>query len=281
MKPYFHKELTERPRYGGKYTKKKYAKRSLLVSKTKEELPNNESVRKLHDERKGFSDHIKPLYRFLLSNVGRSWNEVHSEISEHIKLSSTVQRHILEHVDGYVETEVEMIDGEPYYSRQRSWQRDSRITSSSRYTQLYVNPETGILCKAKTELPKPRAIDYTLVVDPERPKIQYRKIYKNISKNRKTDLFVGFWYRLELDHIPELVTETRMTRVYDSKTKQYLEERTPETFIPGTDAFLGLLRGLDSGMLEKYYGNPNLYCWKMSQVNSEDLVFINSVLNEP
>lgn len=53
-------------------------------------------------DRKTFSDHLGPLRRFLLSRVGRRWDDVYSEIVE--KVPKGLHRHHLDtHLESYVE----------------------------------------------------------------------------------------------------------------------------------------------------------------------------------
>lgn len=92
---------------------------------------------------KWLNENLAPLRRFLRSRVGQPWDKVHGEICARIAPRSTVQQHVLQHLDGYVELHPVMIDGWPHhpisygahgYQRLANW-RDS----------FYVCPETGIL----------------------------------------------------------------------------------------------------------------------------------------
>lgn len=95
MRKDMSKLITERPRRGGKYNRKGRAVDD-------REMPKVQGIRRPYTDRKEFSDNLQPLKRFLHSAVGRTWAAVHSEISAHIKLTSTVQRHVLEHLRQYV-----------------------------------------------------------------------------------------------------------------------------------------------------------------------------------
>jgi hypothetical protein len=107
-----------------------------------DDLPKNEGYRRPHVERKHFSDLLGPLERFLISNVGRVWNDVYSEICEQISPDSTVQIHILGHVEDFVCKNVFMAeDGDLRYVTDRGW------ISHVGYGDMYVDPETGILSR--------------------------------------------------------------------------------------------------------------------------------------
>ena len=43
---------------------------------------------------KWLNENLNPLKRYLASQVGRPWRKIYSEISEHLKPSSTVQQHV-------------------------------------------------------------------------------------------------------------------------------------------------------------------------------------------
>jgi hypothetical protein len=52
---------------------------------------------------KSLTDKLNPLIRFLRSNVGRPWDKVYGEIRAHIGTNSTLDMHILEHLDWFVD----------------------------------------------------------------------------------------------------------------------------------------------------------------------------------
>ncbi len=105
-----------------------------------EGLPHHEGMRRPYRDGYGakeLSDHIGPLYCFLRKQVGRPWYKVYSEIREHVRADSTVQRHLLRHVEDFVSVHVARgPDG-------RLWDRSG---AHGRYAgSFYVDPRTGIL----------------------------------------------------------------------------------------------------------------------------------------
>jgi hypothetical protein len=94
---------------------------------------------------KWLNENLAPLRRFLLSRVGRPWDDVHSEIAAHIAPRSAVQTHVLSHLEQYVERNVVMINGWPHHPI--AWGKDRknyRPLASWKYS-FYVCPETGLL----------------------------------------------------------------------------------------------------------------------------------------
>ncbi len=60
---------------------------------------------------KHFNETLNPLKRYLASNVGRPWDKVYSEISEHLKPSSTVQQHVRDHLQDFVAIKTRSLTG--------------------------------------------------------------------------------------------------------------------------------------------------------------------------
>jgi hypothetical protein len=93
------KVIVERPRGGGGGLR--YPRARLRDWTPIEESPRRQSIRRPWDEcgyRKGLNENLAPLRRYLLSNVGRPWDKVFSEMSRHMRLDSAVQLHIWQHV---------------------------------------------------------------------------------------------------------------------------------------------------------------------------------------
>ena len=113
-----------------------------------EDLPHREGMRRPYRDGYGakeLTDHLGPLYRFLRKQVGRPWNKVYGEIREHVRADSTVQRHLLRHVEDFVSVHVARgPDG-------RLWDRSG---THGRYARcFYVDPRTGILRANKPGAP--------------------------------------------------------------------------------------------------------------------------------
>jgi hypothetical protein len=67
--------------------------------------PKTIGLRRHAQERGGYkmlNENLAPLRRYLEAQVGRPWNVVYSEISANLKPSSTVQQHMRDHLDDFV-----------------------------------------------------------------------------------------------------------------------------------------------------------------------------------
>jgi len=88
--------------------------------------------------RKSLNENLAPLRRYLRSQVGRPWNKVFSEISQHLRPDSAVQKHVLDHLKQDVATVVVLAGGE--------WiAQDGRLLFRSYGPLFFVCPRTGLL----------------------------------------------------------------------------------------------------------------------------------------
>jgi hypothetical protein len=90
--------IVERPRIPA-YKARKGRQRDL------DNLPSHEGMRRgaaLRGDRKTLNENLKPLRRYLEKLVGRPWDKVYSEIAEHLRVSSTVQQHVRDHLKDFV-----------------------------------------------------------------------------------------------------------------------------------------------------------------------------------
>jgi len=210
------KVIVERPRYGSRkattddpkgWNKKKFGNSHPDM----EDLPSKESMsagRKHGYDRKQLNEHLNPLYRYLDKQVGRPWDKVYSEICERIRLTSTVQRHILQHVDQHVATAVFAADdGTPMVNM--GWGGARPVWD---YHDLYVHPVDGLLKRVK--VPKGYKSPYryqpwhqpkrccSRVDGPDRGAVKDCKTWHQFHK------IDGVWFVAELAKIPLPLTET-------------------------------------------------------------------------
>ena len=95
--------------------------------------------RQLGYKLKMFNENLRPLLRFLQSRVGRPWNDVYSEITAQLNRQSTIQDHVLQHLQWeVVKHTVRAADG-------RVWEWGPNHSPCDHKGGFYVEPETGRL----------------------------------------------------------------------------------------------------------------------------------------
>ena len=125
------KVIVERPRHG----------RGLCFPRARlrdwgpiEESPRRQGMKRPWLEagrEKCLNENLAPLRRYLLSNVGRPWDKVFGEMSQHMRLDSAVQLHIWQHVQHDVCFDAIRFGGARSTSTAAVW-RSARSFSSRR-----------------------------------------------------------------------------------------------------------------------------------------------------
>ncbi|AKG22246.1 hypothetical protein [Calothrix sp. 336/3] len=142
--------VIERPRHGWRMSSKKVTGYKKSLHKLTD-IAINEGLLspyliKTRFKTKGFSDHLSPLYRWLRSQVGQPWDLVYSQLCTTLDITTLSGQHILSHIWQFVERNVVIIDGLPYPKDKQEYPLGYRHSIWGDRHQLYVHPETGILC---------------------------------------------------------------------------------------------------------------------------------------
>lgn len=108
-----------------------------------DQLPHTIGMRRSMRQKGGLkrlNENLSPLRRYLEKQVGRPWNKVYSEISTNLRVRSTVQMHVRDHLRDFVNLH-------PRIVYQSIWLRDgTRERVETGWPQLlYVDPRDGIL----------------------------------------------------------------------------------------------------------------------------------------
>jgi hypothetical protein len=142
---------------------------------------------------KGLNETLNPLKRYLASKVGRPWDKVYSEISEHLKPTSTVQQHVRDHVDDFVATKTRMKGGvvvvTPRFGGERKLEDD--------WCLYYVHPRTGLLRKNE------KYKRWTVRQREARQKVEAERAARMRVVDAKTQLHLlkGVWWEVKLAKI--------------------------------------------------------------------------------
>jgi hypothetical protein len=138
-----HKVVIERPRWNPGPDKN--GRRANLPD---ELLPKYEGIKRPHRHRKGLTDLLGPLKRWLFSQVGRPWNDVYSEACAVIKADSVIRAHVKTHLLQFVERNTFMQDGHVCVLEFSYRGRGVIRVDERRYrgNLFFVHPETNLLC---------------------------------------------------------------------------------------------------------------------------------------
>lgn len=145
MRKDMSKVIVERPRTGRAAAGMRPGRTRMLADDDGEPIKaKGARVPKRREQKtKNLNETLAPLRRYLESQVGRPWDKVYSEISEHLKPTSTVQQHVRDHLEDFVAIKTRTENGKIWVTRrwggpmplERSWMR------------YYVHPRTGLLRK--------------------------------------------------------------------------------------------------------------------------------------
>ena len=191
------KVIVERPRRKG------YQTRSGRPSPL-EYQPHTQGMRTPHVRHHGgkeLNENLAPLKRFLLSRVGEPWDKVYSEISENLRVDSTVQAHVRDHVTDFVSVTCSMRDGEIYV-------HDYGVRPlNSSGSELYVDPEDGVLKKNPHYMSWNRRRKNQNAEHQEKLQATQRNVEGVELRKHK-----GIWYQVQVLPVPpvENIVYTRM-----------------------------------------------------------------------
>jgi len=157
---------------------------------------------------RGLNENLRPLQRFLRSQVGRPWNKVYSEIARIIDRRNTVQQHVYQHLEDFIAVKV-------------AWQ-DDRLVDLAAYggiaglsQELYVDPRTGLLClnkdyRSRGQKRRERAAAHEAEADAR------QRIIDHLTQ---LHLIEGEWYEIRFAPLPlgawmNVVEQGRTVRRY-------------------------------------------------------------------
>ena len=175
--------IVERPRLGGNFGRKGRAK-------ALDNLPTKIGMRRFHAEtgsQKYLNENLAPLRRYLERQVGRPWNKVFSEIAAHIRVDSTVQQHVRQHLDDFVAVN----------PRRDVQDRYGRYLSRPWHQPLYVDPGDGLLKRTDRLAEVRRA----LPLKKEKPAPPATEV--RLSDERVLRRIDGLWHEVSMKPLPD------------------------------------------------------------------------------
>jgi hypothetical protein len=213
-----------------------------------EERPQKVGMRAGHLNRKGLNENLAPLRRFLIGSAGRPWDKVRSEVLAQIDQRSTVQQHIMEHVDDYVLTEVvakPRSDTQPgkrgvVFLYRPSYSRSGAmlLVQESR-SPLFVDPRTGILRETHSQVHR-KAAKLQSNADRE---TEHTKTIRVIDSTHQFRRFDDVWYEVVIAPIPgtrlwewqrrhmKSDDQAKLEKVWCALEKRWLSRFNADTYV--------------------------------------------------
>jgi hypothetical protein len=177
-----------------------------------EDLPTYEGLRKaqaLRGDRKELNENLTPLRRYLERQVGRPWDKVYSEIAAHLRVDSTVQQHVRDHLSDFVAVKPRRLN--------HGWH--SIGGADLWWQRLYVDPITGLLCRTD-RLPEEKTRRRRARNRPPAPADRI-----SLDPSRELRLIRGIWYEVQLAPLP--VAEYRGCREVQKRRLKSFNRRSP------------------------------------------------------
>lgn len=174
------------------------------------ELNTHEPMKNRYNSSKSLNENLSPLYRFLEKSVGRPWDEVYSEVREHLRMDSAIQLHVVQHLKWAITEDTYIGEDGHVYSVQRNLYRSGALDIPEPYARhnYYVHPETKLLCRQPKMNKKVWRAKETTVLP--------------LSRYRQFRLINGKWMVVELADIqygnPDQAPNGKIAK-YDNKTK--------------------------------------------------------------
>src|SRR5579864_3174383 len=152
-----------------------------------DDMPSHEGMRRPHalrGDRKQLNENLQPLKRYLERQVGRPWRKVYAEISQNLRVTSTVQQHVRDHLGDFVAVKPRRVNR--WRHRADPW-----------WQPFYVDPVSGLLCRTD-QLPEVKARRRAKRNRPPTPVTRVA-----LGKDSELSLARGLWYHVRLAPLPE------------------------------------------------------------------------------
>jgi hypothetical protein len=252
MRKDMSKVIVERPRLGRSRAGLKPGRTRVVVDDDGEPLratrggraPRSDKLQKT----KNLNENLNPLKRYLASQVGRPWRKVFSEISEHLKPTSTVQQHVRDHLEDFVAVRTRSQKGVVW--AETRWGKPLPISDAGHL--YYVHPRTGLLLKNDKRVSWKQA-ERNLKKLEEADRAKRMRV---IDATTQVHLFGDAWWEVKL-----------------AKVKRY-EKRDLHTggYYTAQDRFTDVVHSakLSRMSAERLYGRHDVYaCAKRQLSNAE------------
>lgn len=209
---------------------------------------------------RALNENLAPLRRYLLSQVGRPWDKVFSEICMGIDRRNTVQQHIHQHIEDFIATRVG-IRGEELVDLS-SWDRFPR--RSGIHQQLFVDPRTGLI-RVNKKYRDRRNLRSSYAEREERAQAEVNARRRVLDERTLLLRLDEVWFEVKLAELPvrrevvAIADDRRQTKVVvESRYDAVLRRETSRAHA-------------DSNERKRVYGSSDLYAVSKRQLSKREI----------
>jgi hypothetical protein len=149
---------------------------------------------------KSLNENLAPLRRYLARQVDRPWNKIYSEISEHLKPTSTVQQHVRDHIEDFVATRTRMSAGAVVTLGR--WGGEHPLDLDWR--PFFVHPRTGLMKRNPKRLSWQRARKEQAAAEAAERAARMRELSPDLQLHR----FDEVWWEVRLGRVANREKQT-------------------------------------------------------------------------
>lgn len=201
MREDMFKVIVERPRWGRRHAPKS----KLRYDKVTER--KHATGRRLVLEHSGYTkclnENLAPLKRYLHKQVGRPWDKVYSEISQHLDTSSTVKQHVRDHLTDFILVNV-TVDRDGSFFAGNHWGRPT--TPEHWWAKLYVDPNDNLIKRTDKLCRKLGLTHYREKLRADRKHRAHGwRFDQNLRVLTETRFLIklnGCWFQIDTDDVP-------------------------------------------------------------------------------
>jgi hypothetical protein len=253
MRKDMSKVIVERPRLGRSRAGLKPGRTRVVLDDDGEPLrasrggraPKSDKLQKT----KNLNENLNPLKRYLASQAGRPWRKIYSEISEHLKPTSTVQQHVRDHLDDFVATKTRSVKGLLW--AETRWGKPMPLSETGHL--YYVHPRTGLLLKNESRVSWKRAERNFR----EREEAERAKRMRVIDAATQVHLFKDAWWEVKLAKVKQYQKRDAHSGGYYTAQDRYTDV-----------VHSAKLSGLPA---EKLYGRHGVYACEKRQLSKAEM----------
>lgn len=201
MREDMFKVIVERPRWGRKYAAKSKLRHDKVPDR--KHATGRRQVLEHRGYTKSLNENLAPLKRYLMKQVGRPWDKVYSEISEHLDTGSTVKQHVRDHLTDFILINVS-VDRDGRFMATRHW--GGPQPPEFWWAKLYVDPRDGLIKRTDKLCRKLGKEDFRgKLRDDRKRRAQGWRFDHNLRGLTETRFLVklkGCWFQIDTDHVP-------------------------------------------------------------------------------